>query len=166
MTNAKEMLELAKRNARELAVPSMDVRPRRRLAILMCMDVRLEALALLGLERGDAHVIRNAGGLVTDDAIRSLAVSQRMLGTEEIVVIMHDRCGLLGASDEDFAQALAADGARPSWRLGAFSDVDAAVREGLARLRASPELVAREQISGFVLDPDSGLLRTPHVETR
>ncbi len=123
------------------------------------MDTRIDAYALLGLRRGEAHIVRNAGGLVTDDAIRSLSASQRLLGTEQIVLVMHEGCGLCGASDEDFAQALARDGANPTWRLGAFSDLDDALRGGLARLRASPELPAREHIRGFVFDPETGALR-------
>jgi carbonic anhydrase len=114
---------------------------------------------MLGLQRGDAHIIRNAGGLVTDDAIRSLAASQRLLGTDEIVVVMHDDCGLHGASEDEFRQQLAGDGVLPTWRLGAFDDVDATLRASLARLRASPELPARDQIRGFVFDPETGALR-------
>src|ERR687897_2847279 len=101
-----------------------NARPRRKLAVLTCMDARIEPLALLGLEVGDAHIIRNAGGLVTDDAIRSLSASQRLLGTEQVVVVMHEGCGLHGASEDAFARALAADGVLPDWRLGAFEDVD------------------------------------------
>jgi carbonic anhydrase len=123
------------------------------------MDTRIDLFPMLGLERGDAHIVRNAGGLVTDDAIRSLSASQRLLGTEEIVVVMHEGCGLHGASDEHFARELRADGAEPGWRLGAFDDVDAAVRDGLARLRSTPELVSRDRIRGFVFDPESGALR-------
>jgi carbonic anhydrase len=123
------------------------------------MDARIDPLAMLGVARGDVHVIRNAGGLVTADAIRSLSASQRLLGTEEVVVVMHDDCGLLGASDEEFAGELAADGARPAWRLGAFADLDEALRDGLARLRAAPELRSRGQIHGFVFDPYAGTLR-------
>jgi carbonic anhydrase len=114
---------------------------------------------MLGLQRGDAHIIRNAGGLVTDDAIRSLSISQRLLGTSEIVVVMHDGCGLHGASEDEFAQALAADGVLPSWRLGAFDDVEETLRHSLARLRSSRELPAREQIRGFVFNPETGELR-------
>jgi carbonic anhydrase len=114
---------------------------------------------MLGLERGDAHIIRNAGGLVTDDAIRSLSASQRLLGTEEIVVVMHDGCGLHGASEDEFADALAADGVLPSWRLGAFDDVEETLKHSLARLRSAPELSARDQIHGFVFDPETGELR-------
>jgi carbonic anhydrase len=123
------------------------------------MDTRLDVFPMLGLERGDAHIIRNAGGLATDDAIRSLSASQRLLGTEEIVVVMHHGCGLHGASEDAFAEALAADGALPTWRLGAFEDVDAALQRSLARLRTSPELPARDHIRGFVFDPETGELR-------
>jgi carbonic anhydrase len=112
-------------------------RPKRRLAVLACMDARLEPHTLLGLERGDAHVIRNAGGLVTDDALRSLSASQRLLGTEEIVVVMHRDCGLEGRQE-----------------FGGFEDVEEALREGLERLRNAPELVARDRISGLIYDPE------------
>ncbi|MGD0455107.1 MAG: carbonic anhydrase [Solirubrobacteraceae bacterium] len=159
MPYADEMLSVAASRAHELAAPGLSPRPRRRVAVLACMDTRIDLFPMLGLQRGDAHIIRNAGGLVTDDAIRSLSASQRLLGTEEIVVVMHDGCGLYRASEDDFAQALAADGARPTWRLGAFEDVEAALRHSLARLRSSPELPAREHIRGFVFDPESGALR-------
>ncbi len=159
MSNADEMLKVAKSRAAELAVPGLSARPRRRVAVLSCMDARIDLFTMLGLERGDAHIIRNAGGLVTDDALRSLSASQRLLGTEEIVVVMHDKCGLQGASEDDFARALAADGVLPTWRLGAFGDVEETLRHSLARLRASAELPAREQIRGFVFNPDTGMLR-------
>jgi carbonic anhydrase len=123
------------------------------------MDARLDLYSILGLQRGDAHIIRNAGGLVTDDAMRSLSASQRLLGTEEIVVVMHEGCGLLGASEDEFAKGLAADRVLPNWRLGAFGDLEETLRGSLARLRSSPELPAREQIRGFVFDPESGELR-------
>ena len=114
---------------------------------------------MLGLERGDAHIIRNAGGLVTDDAIRSPSVSQRLLGTEEVVVVMHEDCGLCGASEDAFARALAADGVLPTWRLGAFGDIETTPCDGLARLRSSRELPARDHARGFVFDPETGGLR-------
>jgi carbonic anhydrase len=107
------------------------------------MDARLNPYGLLGLSEGDAHVIRNAGGVVTDDEIRSLAISQRLLGTEEIVVVMHEDCGLHGAAPE----------------LGGFDDLDAALAGGLARLRSNAALPARDQIRGFVFSPDTGTLR-------
>ena len=130
-SNAERMLAVASGRAEELAAPGLSPRPRRKVAVLSCMDTRIDLFPMLGIERGDAHIIRNAGGLATDDAIRSLSVSQRLLGTEEVVVVMHDGCGLLGASEDDYARALAADGARPSWRLGAFENVEDALRDSL-----------------------------------
>ena len=140
MPNADDMLAVAAARADELAAPGLDARPRRKVAVLACMDTRIDLFPMLGLARGDAHIIRNAGGLVTEDALRSLSASQRLLGTEEVVVVMHKGCGLAGASEDAFAESLAADGALPTWRLGAFEDVEAALRVSLARLRSSPEL--------------------------
>ncbi|HXR29303.1 MAG TPA: carbonic anhydrase [Solirubrobacteraceae bacterium] len=159
MANADRMLEVAAARAQELAAPGLSPRPRRKVAVLACMDTRLDLFPMLGLARGDAHIIRNAGGLATDDAIRSLSASQRLLGTEEVVVVMHEGCGLHGASEDDFARRLAADGVLPTWRLGAFEDVDSALRHSIARLRESRELPAREHIRGFVFDPETGALR-------
>ena len=159
MPNADEMLAVAASRAEKLAAAGLSPRPRRGVAVLACMDTRIDPFAMLGLEPGDAHIIRNAGGLVTDDAIRSLSASQRLLGTTEIVVVMHDGCGLNGASEDDYAQALAADGVLPNWRLGAFDDVEATLRHSLARLRSSAELPARDHIRGFVFNPEDGALR-------
>jgi carbonic anhydrase len=159
MPNADEMLAAAAAHPDDLAAGELTARPRRKVAVLSCMDTRIDLYAILGIERGDAHIIRNAGGLVTDDAIRSISVSQRVLGTEEVVVIMHERCGLLGASDDDFAAQLEADGAHPSWRLGGFDDIEAAVRAGVAKLREAPELIAHDEIRGLIFDPESGTLR-------
>lgn len=117
----------------------MSARPRKKLAVLACMDARIDLYSLLGLERGDAHIVRNAGGMVTDDTLRSLSASQRLLGTEEIVVVMHRDCGMEGRPD-----------------FGGFDDLEAALREGLARLRESPELVARDRVRGLIYDPESG----------
>ena len=157
--NADDMLEVAAARSDELAAPGLSPRPRRQVAVLACMDTRIDLFPMLGLRRGDAHIIRNAGGLVTEDAIRSLSVSQRLLGTEEIVVVMHEGCGLCGASEDEFTQALASDGVLPTWRLGAFDDVETTLRHSLSRLRASPELTARDHIRGFVFDPETGALR-------
>ena len=159
MPNADDMLARAADRADDLAAPGLSAQPRRKVAVLTCMDARINPFEMLGLERGDAHIIRNAGGLVTDDAIRSLSASQRLLGTEEIVVVMHEGCGLHGASEDAFRQALADDGVLPTWRLGAFDDVEDTLRHSLARLRSSPELVARAHIRGFVFDPETGTLR-------
>ncbi|MFL5845478.1 MAG: beta-class carbonic anhydrase [Solirubrobacteraceae bacterium] len=159
MPNADDMLERAASRTEELAAPGLSPRPRRKVAVLSCMDTRIDLFPMLGLERGDAHIIRNAGGLATDDAIRSLSISQRLLGTEEIVVVMHEGCGLHGASEDDYRQALAADGVLPSWRLGAFDDVEATLRHSLERLQSSKELKAHDHIRGFVFDPEDGSLR-------
>jgi carbonic anhydrase len=156
---ADEMLAVAATRADALAAPGLSPRPRRKVAVLACMDTRIDLFSMLGLERGDAHIVRNAGGLVTDDAIRSLSVSQRLLGTEEVVVVMHEGCGLHGASEDGFAQQLADDGVLPSWRLGGFEDLEQTLRQSLARLRSSPELPAREHIRGFIFDPETGALR-------
>jgi carbonic anhydrase len=163
MANADDMLRVARSRAPGLAAPGLSPTPRRRVAVLACMDTRIDLFPMLGLARGDAHIIRNAGGLATDDAIRSLSASQRLLGTEEIVVVMHEGCGLHGASEDEFAQALAADGVLPTWRLGAFDDLETALRQNLARLRSSRELPARDHVRGFIFDPETGELREVHV---
>src|SRR5436305_14981061 len=111
--SADDMLEHAAARARELAAPGLNPRPHRKVAVLACMDTRIDLFPMLGLERGDAHIIRNAGGLPTDDAIRSLSISQRLLGTEEVVVVMHEGCGLCNAFEDDFAEQLRADGLPP-----------------------------------------------------
>jgi carbonic anhydrase len=135
------------------------VRPSRNLAIVACMDARLDIFALLGLEIGDAHVIRNAGGIVTDDVFRSLTLSQRALGTREIVLVHHTDCGLQGVVDDDFAAELeAATGVVPGWRAGGFADPHADVAVSIERLRSSPFLLHRDLISGFVYDVDTGRL--------
>jgi carbonic anhydrase len=159
MSLAEEIRTGARARSGALAVPAASARPRRAAALLTCMDARIDPLAMLGVAPGDVHVIRNAGGLVTDDAIRSLSASQRLLGTDEVIVVMHEGCGLLGASDEEFSALLARDGAHPQWRVGAFADLDDELRAGLARLRAARELSAREGIHGFVFDPHSGAMR-------
>ncbi|MCW2986483.1 MAG: carbonic anhydrase [Conexibacter sp.] len=157
--NADEMLQVAAARSAELAAPGLSPRPRRKVAVLSCMDTRIDLFPMLGLERGDAHIIRNAGGLVTDDALRSLSASQRLLGTEEIVLVMHEGCGLRNASEDEFRQMLAADGVLPTWRLGAFDDLEATLGHSLARLRSAGELPHRDHIRGFVFDPEDGSLR-------
>ena len=159
MPNADDMLQVAAERADELAAPGLSPRPQRKVAVLACMDTRIDLFPMLGLQRGDAHIIRNAGGLVTDDAIRSLSASQRLLGTEEIVVVMHEGCGLHGASEDDYAEQLRADGVLPTWRLGAFADLEDTLSHSLARLKRSPELIHRDHIRGFVFDPEDGSLR-------
>ncbi|QMU75905.1 carbonic anhydrase [Streptacidiphilus sp. PB12-B1b] len=137
----------------------MDARPVQKVAVVACMDARLDVHAALGLSLGDCHVIRNAGGVVTDDTIRSLTVSQRALGTRSIALIHHTGCGLLSLT-EDFRRELEEEvGIRPSWALESFTDLDQDVRQSMARVRTSPFLLHREDIRGFVFDVRTGLLR-------
>jgi carbonic anhydrase len=137
----------------------MGARPVQRVAVVACMDARLDVHAALGLALGDCHVIRNAGGVVTDDTIRSLTVSQRALGTRSIALIHHTGCGLLGLT-EDFRQELEAEvGIRPTWALESFTDLEQDVRQSMARVRTSPFLLHHEDIRGFVFDVTTGLLR-------
>ncbi len=139
---------------------SLPAEPTAHLAVVACMDARLNVYAALGLTEGQAHVIRNAGGVVTDDAIRSLAISQRLLGTTEIVLIHHTRCGMLTFTDDRFRAAIEADtGIRPPWAAEAFGDLDGDVRQSIARIKASPFIPHTDQVRGLVLDVDTGLLR-------
>jgi carbonic anhydrase len=134
--------------------------PRRKLAVVACMDARLDPTRALGLEQGDAHVIRNAGGIVTDDVLRSLAISQHLLGTEEVVLIQHTDCGLLKVTDEELAERLEAQtGRRPEWRAHAFSDLEASVRDGIERVRANPFVPRTDSVRGFVYEVETGRLR-------
>ena len=133
--------------------------PALKAAVLACMDARLDVFSALGLTPGDAHVIRNAGGAVTDDAIRSLAVSQRLLGTEEIIVIHHTDCGVLTFSEADFRRSLRAQtGCEPPWSAEPFGTLEDNVRRSLARIRASPFIPCRDSVRGFVYELDSGRL--------
>jgi carbonic anhydrase len=137
----------------------MDARPVQKVAVVACMDARLDLFAALGLELGDAHIIRNAGGVVTDDTIRSLTISQRALGTRTVVLIHHTGCGLLGLT-EDFRRELELEvGQRPQWAVESFVDLDGDVRQSIQRVRTSPFLPHTEDIRGFVFDVHTGLLR-------
>jgi carbonic anhydrase len=134
--------------------------PGRKVAVVACMDARLNVYGILGLDEGDAHVIRNAGGVVTDDAIRSLAISQRLLGTEEIILIHHTGCGMLSFADDDFRAAIEQDtGIRPPWAPEAFGDLDADVRQSIARIQASPFIPRKDGVRGFVYEVETGRLR-------
>jgi carbonic anhydrase len=138
----------------------LDIHPARRLAVVTCMDSRLDAFAALGLRQGEAHVLRNAGGVITDDVIRSLAISQRCLGTQEIMLIHHTDCGLQKITDDGFrAELQEATGMAPSFAIESYSDVDDNVRQSIARVRTSPFLLHRDRVRGFVYDVDTGLLR-------
>lgn len=133
--------------------------PTRRLAVVVCMDARLDTYQLLGLQPGEAHVIRNAGGVVTDDVIRSLVISQRLLGTREIMLIHHTDCGMLSFSDDEVKDAIEAEtGLRPAFAFEAFKNLEQDVRQSIARLQASPFIAHRDWIRGFVYDCASGRL--------
>ncbi len=137
----------------------LDVQPALRLAIVTCMDSRLDVFAALGLEDGQAHILRNAGGVVTDDVIRSLAISQRILKTQSVMVIHHTDCGLEKITDDGFRAELQADtGVAPAFAIETFTDVEADVRQSVARLRDSRFLPHRDRIRGFVYDVDSHTL--------
>jgi carbonic anhydrase len=129
-------------------------------AVVACMDARLNVYGMLGLTEGDAHVIRNAGGVVTDDAIRSLAISQRLLGTEEIILIHHTDCGMLTFTDDEFRAAIEKDtGIRPTWAPEAFPDLDGDVRQSIARVKASRFIPHTDAVRGFVYEVETGRLR-------
>jgi carbonic anhydrase len=134
--------------------------PARKVAVLACMDARLDPNAVLGLQEGDAHVIRNAGGVVTDDAIRSLAISQRLLGTEEVVLIHHTGCGMLTFNDDEFKRSIQDEvGIKPTWSAESFGDLEEDVRQSVARIRASPFIPRKGSIRGFVYEVETGRLR-------
>jgi carbonic anhydrase len=150
--NAKYSADFSKGN---LPMP-----PARKIAIVACMDARLETGALLGLENGDAHVIRNAGGVITDDVIRSLTISQRLLGTREIMLIHHTDCGMLTFTDAELKEAIQKEtGIRPPFAIDTFSDLEEDVRQSIARITASPFVVHKDAIRGFVYEVETGRLR-------
>ena len=151
--------------AASLPVAHLDVRPQRRLAIVTCMDSRLDMFAALGLRHGEAHILRNAGGVITDDVIRSLAVSQRRLLTREVMLVHHTDCGMQTLTDDGFrAELQEASGVAPAFAIESFSDLDGDVRQSILRVRRSPFLLHRELVRGFVYDIDTHVLREVHVD--
>ena len=160
MTVADDLLANNDRYAAGLAEHHVDLRPRRQLAVVTCMDSRLDVFAALGLGSGDAHVLRNAGGVITDDVIRSLAISQRLLGTREVMLIHHTDCGMERITDDGFRAELQADtGLAPAFAIESFTDLDAAVRQSILRVERSPFLLHRDLVRGFVYDVDTHRLR-------
>jgi carbonic anhydrase len=134
--------------------------PGKRIAVVACMDARLDPARALGLEEGDAHVIRNAGGVITDDEIRSLAISQHLLGTREIILLHHTDCGMLTFTDDVLADKLEAEtGQRPDWKAHSFSDLDQDVRDSIAQIKDSPFVPHKESVRGFVYEVETGRLR-------
>lgn len=159
MSATDELIRNNRAYADGFALDDLPARPSRRVAVLACMDARLDLHRLLGLEPGEAHVIRNAGGVVTEDAIRSLLISQRMLGTREVVLVRHTDCGMLGFRDDEVtAEILEETGIRLPFALGAFAELEQEVRRSLARIRASPFLPHRDRVRGFVYDVRTGRL--------
>ncbi len=160
MSTIDEFVENNARYATDFAKGDLPIPPAKKVAVITCMDARVSPFAFLGLEEGDAHVIRNAGGVVTDDEIRSLAISQRLLGTEEIMVIHHTDCGMLTFTDDDFKNQIEQDtGIRPQWAAESFPDLEDDVRQSIARIKASPFVPNKEQVRGFVYEVESGKLR-------
>jgi len=159
MSVTDELLANAEHYAKSFDRGGLPMPPAKRVAVLACMDARLNPYGLLGLGEGDAHVIRNAGGVVTDDEIRSLAISQRLLGTEEIILIHHTDCGMLTFKDDDFRNQIQADtGIKPEWAAETFDDLEGDVRQSIARIKASPFIPKKDQVRGFVYDVETGRL--------
>ena len=158
MSVTDELLANNQRYAETFSGP-LPMPPARALAVIACMDARLNVYAMLGLAEGEAHVIRNAGGVVTDDEIRSLAISQRLLGTREIILIHHTDCGMLTFTDDDFKASIQADcGVKPPWAAEAFRDLDTDVRQSIARIKTSPFVPHTDAVRGFVFDVATGKL--------
>ena len=162
MSVTDELLANNARYAESFSGP-LPLPPAKHVAVVACMDARLNVYGILGLNEGEAHVIRNAGGVITEDEIRSLAISQRLLGTEEIVLIHHTDCGMLTFTDDGFRARIAEEtGMRPSWAAEAFDDVDADVRQCMARIKASPFIPYRDAVRGFVYSVEKGTLTEVH----
>jgi carbonic anhydrase len=160
MSATDDLLQNATVYAASFDNGEVPLRPARKVAVLACMDSRMDLVGLLGLKLGDAHMIRNAGGVVTDDAIRSLAISQRMLGTREIVLLHHTDCGMQTFSDDEFKRSLLDEiGIKPAWAVEAFDDLDEDVRQSIARIQASPFIPHKDSVRGFVYDVHTGALR-------
>ncbi len=165
MGTIDELLANNEAFAATAATGHLDVRPSRQLAIVTCMDCRLDIFGALGLQGGEAHVLRNAGGVVSDDMIRSLAVSQRRLGTRAVMLIHHTGCGMQSLTDDGFrAELQEATGVAPAFAIESFTDVEADVRQSLLRVRRSEFLPHRDQVRGFIYDVESHRLREIHVD--
>lgn len=158
MSVTDQLLENNEKYAADFTGP-LPLPPAKHVAVLACMDARLDVHAILGLDEGDAHVIRNAGGVATDDAIRSLAISQRLLGTKEIVLIHHTDCGMLTFTDDEFKAGIQEEtGLKPAWAAESFSDLDEDVRQSIGRIKASPFVPHTGHVRGFVFDVATGAL--------
>ena len=160
MSVTDELLRNAEAYAESFDRGDLPLPPAKKVAVVACMDARILPSRLLGLEEGDAHVIRNAGGVVTDDEIRSLAISQRLLGTEEIILIHHTDCGMLTFTDDAFKRSVQDEtGIKPAWAAEAFSDIEEDVRQSIARIRSSPFIPRKGSVRGFIYEVETGRLR-------
>ena len=160
MSVTDDLLKNNEEYARGFDKGDLPIPPAKGVAVVACMDARLDVHAMLGLELGDAHVIRNAGGVITDDEIRSLVISQRLLGTTEIVLIHHTDCGMLTFSDDEVKDQIQADtGIKPEFALESFSDLEGDVRQSMARIQASPFIPNKDAVRGFVYEVETGRLR-------
>jgi len=160
VSTVDRILERNARYASGFTGQDLPAEPSLRLAVVTCMDARLETGRLLGLAEGEAHVIRNAGGVVTEDALRSLTISQRLLGTREVMVVLHTGCGMLGFRGPELAERIEAEtGLRPPFDFGTFEDLEEEVRRGVARVRGCAFLPHRDAVRGFVVDLETGRLR-------
>jgi carbonic anhydrase len=160
MSATDELLRNAERYGQDFDKGELPLPPAKGVAVVACMDARLNPYGLLGLSEGDAHVIRNAGGVITDDEIRSLAISQHLLGTTEIVLIHHTDCGMLTFSDDEFKDQLEqASGERPEWDVHTFADLEGDVRESIRRIEESPFIPNKDSVRGFVYEVETGRLR-------
>jgi carbonic anhydrase len=160
MTSTDELLANNEAYAASFDKAELPLPPARKVAVVACMDARLNVYGALGLTEGDAHVIRNAGGVVTDDEIRSLAISQRLLGTEEIILIHHTDCGMLTFTDDEFRNSIEQEtGIKPEWAAESFSDLETDVRQSIARIKASPFVPRKDNIRGFIYEVETGRLR-------
>jgi carbonic anhydrase len=160
VSQTDELLKNNESYASSFTKGNLPLPPSRKVAVVACMDARLDVHKILGLEEGEAHVIRNAGGVATEDAIRSLVISQRLLGTEEIILIHHADCGMLTFTDDDVKRNIQSEtGIRPPFALEAFPNLDDDVRQSIARIKASPFIPRKDRIRGFVYDVKTGRLR-------
>jgi carbonic anhydrase len=165
MTSIDDLLDNNRAYAENLRAGHLDVNPSRRLAIVTCMDSRIDVFAALGLGDGEAHILRNAGGVITDDVIRSLAISQRKLGTREVMLIHHTDCGMQKLTDDSFrAELQAATGMAPAFAIESFSDAEADVRQSILRVRRSEFVPHRDVVRGFVYDVDNHQVREVSVD--
>lgn len=160
MSSTDELLRNNEAYAQGFDKADLPIPPARGVAVVACMDARLNVYGMLGLEEGDAHIIRNAGGVITDDEIRSLAISQRLLGTTEIILIHHTDCGMLTFTDDDVKAQIQADvGIKPHFSLEAFADLEEDVRQSIRRIEASPFIPNKDSVRGFVYEVETGRLR-------